>query len=155
MTTYSDSSTLNLSNPPRRDVAMLPAAGYLAIAFQNDNPGVWLAHCHVSPPLSLFIPPYHIITNLESFFFSPDWLAHIARFRSPARRARVRDRGHHGHGLVDRHLLDLERLPGQHWSRPGGLGCLNVAIRHRRVSPSHPQKTVVTDHSLFFLPTFF
>ncbi|KAH8159717.1 multicopper oxidase [Xylaria polymorpha] len=47
MATFSDSSALNLSNPPRRDVAMLPASGYLAIAFQNDNPGVWLAHCHI------------------------------------------------------------------------------------------------------------
>ncbi|KAI0400497.1 multicopper oxidase [Xylaria palmicola] len=47
MATFSDSSELNLSNPPRRDVAMLPATGFLAIAFQNDNPGVWLAHCHI------------------------------------------------------------------------------------------------------------
>jgi hypothetical protein len=29
----------NLNNPTRRDVAMLPAAGYLWIAFQVDNPG--------------------------------------------------------------------------------------------------------------------
>jgi hypothetical protein len=27
---------------------MLPAGGYLVIAFQADNPGVWLLHCHVS-----------------------------------------------------------------------------------------------------------
>ncbi|GAP84520.1 putative multicopper oxidase [Rosellinia necatrix] len=47
MATYTDASQLNLSNPPRRDVAMLPASGFLAIAFQNDNPGVWLAHCHI------------------------------------------------------------------------------------------------------------
>lgn len=47
MANYTDSSQLNLSNPPRRDVAMLPVSGYLAIAFQNDNPGVWLAHCHI------------------------------------------------------------------------------------------------------------
>ncbi|KAI3326116.1 multicopper oxidase [Xylariaceae sp. AK1471] len=47
MTTYTDVSQLNLANPPRRDVAMLPASGFLAIAFQNDNPGVWLAHCHI------------------------------------------------------------------------------------------------------------
>ncbi|KAI1284079.1 multicopper oxidase [Xylaria sp. FL0933] len=47
MATFSEDSPLNLSNPPRRDVAMLPATGYLAIAFQNDNPGVWLAHCHI------------------------------------------------------------------------------------------------------------
>ncbi|ORY68701.1 multicopper oxidase [Pseudomassariella vexata] len=45
--TYSDSTPLNLVNPPRRDVAMLPAAGFLVIAFQSDNPGVWLMHCHI------------------------------------------------------------------------------------------------------------
>jgi hypothetical protein len=26
---------------------MLPASGYLVIAFQTDNPGVWLMHCHI------------------------------------------------------------------------------------------------------------
>jgi len=45
--TYSTSTTLNLSNPPRRDVAMLPASGYLVIALYTDNPGAWLMHCHI------------------------------------------------------------------------------------------------------------
>ncbi|KAG0125732.1 Cupredoxin [Tuber indicum] len=36
------------SNPPRRDVAMLPGSGYMVIAFQTDNPGVWLLHCHIA-----------------------------------------------------------------------------------------------------------
>ena len=45
--TYSDSVTLNLANPPRRDTAMLPASGYLVLAFETDNPGVWLMHCHI------------------------------------------------------------------------------------------------------------
>lgn len=40
--------TLNYINPPRRDVAMLPANGYLVIAFITDNPGAWLMHCHVA-----------------------------------------------------------------------------------------------------------
>lgn len=26
---------------------MLPASGYLVIAYQIDNPGVWLMHCHI------------------------------------------------------------------------------------------------------------
>lgn len=43
-----DSSTINLINPPRRDVASLPANGYLAIAFKLDNPGAWLVHCHIA-----------------------------------------------------------------------------------------------------------
>jgi hypothetical protein len=40
--------TLKLDNPPRRDVALLPANGYLVIAFKADNPGVWLMHCHIA-----------------------------------------------------------------------------------------------------------
>lgn len=38
----------NLSNPPRRDVATVPAGGYMVIAFKMDNPGAWLMHCHIS-----------------------------------------------------------------------------------------------------------
>jgi len=40
--------TVNTQNPARRDVAMLPANGYLIIGFQTDNPGVWLMHCHIA-----------------------------------------------------------------------------------------------------------
>ncbi|KAF2006452.1 multicopper oxidase [Amniculicola lignicola CBS 123094] len=40
--------TFNFNNPPRRDVVMLPAGGYIAIAFKPDNPGVWLLHCHIA-----------------------------------------------------------------------------------------------------------
>ncbi|KAI1846020.1 hypothetical protein JX265_000944 [Neoarthrinium moseri] len=46
--TYNSSTvTLNLDNPPRRDTAMLPGNGYLVIAFQTDNPGAWIMHCHI------------------------------------------------------------------------------------------------------------
>lgn len=34
-------------NPPRRDVALLPANEFLVIAFKTDNPGVWLVHCKI------------------------------------------------------------------------------------------------------------
>ncbi|KAI1634228.1 putative multicopper oxidase [Biscogniauxia mediterranea] len=45
---YTDATTqLQLANPPRRDVAMLPKNGYLVIGFVTDNPGVWLMHCHI------------------------------------------------------------------------------------------------------------
>lgn len=44
---FDSSVALNLSNPPRRDVATLPAKGYLVIAFLTDNPGAWLMHCHI------------------------------------------------------------------------------------------------------------
>ncbi|KAJ5167971.1 Cupredoxin [Penicillium canariense] len=46
--TYSGSSDItSLTNPPRRDVAMLPSSGYLVVAFKTDNPGTWLMHCHI------------------------------------------------------------------------------------------------------------
>ncbi|KAI7210920.1 Laccase-3 [Hortaea werneckii] len=50
---YNSNVELNLENPPRRDVAMMPwdprrgLGGHLVIAFYTDNPGAWLAHCHV------------------------------------------------------------------------------------------------------------
>ncbi|KAI9719092.1 MAG: hypothetical protein M1812_003722 [Candelaria pacifica] len=35
-------------NPPRRDVVLLPAGGFVIIAFRADNPGSWLLHCHIA-----------------------------------------------------------------------------------------------------------
>ena len=43
-----DPQHFNFHNPPRRDVALLPSAGYLALAFRPDNPGIWLVHCHIA-----------------------------------------------------------------------------------------------------------
>lgn len=39
---------LNYANPPRRDVVLLPANGYVVIAFKRDNPGAWVLHCHIA-----------------------------------------------------------------------------------------------------------
>jgi FtsP/CotA-like multicopper oxidase with cupredoxin domain len=39
--------TVQTSNPPRRDTAMLMSLGYMFIAFETDNPGAWLMHCHI------------------------------------------------------------------------------------------------------------
>jgi hypothetical protein len=38
----------NLDNPTRRDVADCPIGGYVWIAFQINNPGAWLLHCHIA-----------------------------------------------------------------------------------------------------------
>ncbi|WQF88530.1 Putative multicopper oxidase, second cupredoxin domain-containing protein [Colletotrichum destructivum] len=51
--TYDSSVALQTVNAPRRDVAMLPASGYLVIGFYTDNPGVWLMHCHIGWHTSL------------------------------------------------------------------------------------------------------
>ncbi|KAK3329784.1 Cupredoxin [Apodospora peruviana] len=34
-------------NPPRRDTVNLPQNGFVVLAFQTDNPGSWLLHCHI------------------------------------------------------------------------------------------------------------
>lgn len=44
----SSPSTLTWQNPTRRDVALLPGGGWLALAFPTDNPGAWLMHCHIA-----------------------------------------------------------------------------------------------------------
>lgn len=59
-----DAPGLDYDNPARRDVAMLPAGGWLALAFQTDNPGAWLMHCHIVSPsyLNTFL---HSHTNTK------------------------------------------------------------------------------------------
>lgn len=54
-----DQSEFNLVNPPRRDVASLPGNGYLAIAFELDNPGACTYQFFFNPnpdPPSPFLP---------------------------------------------------------------------------------------------------
>ncbi|KAI1189730.1 laccase [Nemania serpens] len=46
--TAADKATLKGTNATRRDVTMLPANGWLVLAFQADNPGNWLFHCHIA-----------------------------------------------------------------------------------------------------------
>ena len=38
---------LDFNNPVRRDVAQMPGAGWLVMAYKTDNPGIWLMHCHI------------------------------------------------------------------------------------------------------------
>ena len=40
--------SLNFKNPTRRDTVQLPGSGWAVIAFQADNPGAWLMHCHIA-----------------------------------------------------------------------------------------------------------
>ena len=32
---------------------LLPAAGFLVVAFKTDNPGAWLMHCHIAWHLNM------------------------------------------------------------------------------------------------------
>lgn len=67
---FNNSQTLQYKNPPRRDVAMLPASGYLVIAFITDNPGAWLMHCHIG---------WHIGLGLGAQFLEePDKIAGLS-----------------------------------------------------------------------------
>ncbi|KAL4878340.1 multicopper oxidase-domain-containing protein [Aspergillus karnatakaensis] len=45
---YTPLVRLNRDNPPRRDTATMAGSGYLVIAFESDNPGSWLMHCHIA-----------------------------------------------------------------------------------------------------------
>ncbi|KAF1998379.1 multicopper oxidase [Amniculicola lignicola CBS 123094] len=54
-----DISRLSTNNPIRRDTATLPGGGYLVLAFESDNPGVWVMHCHI---------PFHLSAGLSVQF---------------------------------------------------------------------------------------
>nr|CDP29442.1 Putative laccase precursor [Podospora anserina S mat+] len=43
-----DGPALKIANPTRRDTTMLPAWGWLALAYRTNNPGAWLMHCHIA-----------------------------------------------------------------------------------------------------------
>lgn len=42
-----NTAALNFVNPPRRDTATLPGGGWLALAFQANNPGAWLMRTYL------------------------------------------------------------------------------------------------------------
>uniref|UniRef100_A0A0E0RC82 Laccase n=1 Tax=Oryza rufipogon TaxID=4529 RepID=A0A0E0RC82_ORYRU len=41
-----DPATYNLLDPPYQSTVSVPKAGWAAIRFRADNPGVWFMHCH-------------------------------------------------------------------------------------------------------------
>lgn len=70
--TYNASNLSPSSNPPRRDVALLPAGGYLVLAFKTDNPGAWLMHCHIGWHTNMglalhFVEQYDIARKLIDY----------------------------------------------------------------------------------------
>lgn len=82
---FNNSQTLNYKNPPRRDVAMLPASGYLVIAFITDNPGAWLMHCHIGWHVGLglgaqFLEEPDLIRN--TLGIGQDWKQECAQWNS-------------------------------------------------------------------------
>ncbi|RMD40677.1 hypothetical protein DV735_g4428, partial [Chaetothyriales sp. CBS 134920] len=74
--TFDNTQTLNYDNPPRRDVALLPASGYLVVAFNTDNPGAWLVHCHIAWHISLGLGAQFLVraSDIPSAIpFPDDW----------------------------------------------------------------------------------
>ncbi len=78
---------LNMDHPVRKDTVVVPPGGYAVIRFVADNPGVWLAHCHMVGVVGgdpgtqrpLASPPWAIsrFNALTFFFLSPrDKAAH-------------------------------------------------------------------------------
>ena len=45
---FTADTPLQLDNPSRRDVTNCPLNGHVVIAFQVNNPGAWLLHCHIA-----------------------------------------------------------------------------------------------------------
>ena len=72
---FNNSQTLNYINPPRRDVAMLPASGYLVLAFITDNPGAWLMHCHIAWHIGLGLGSQFLeeVDQIPKLPFDADW----------------------------------------------------------------------------------
>lgn len=88
-------SSLTLENAPRRDVVMLPASGYVVIAFKTDNPGVGFT---LSPKDTTGHNKGHFIyrnTNIIGLLVLVNALsysmAHVRRLRCSVPRARDRD----------------------------------------------------------------
>ena len=73
--TFNNSQKLSYSNPPRRDVAMLPASGYLVMAFITDNPGAWLMHCHIAWHIGLGLGAQFLeqADKIPDLPFDQDW----------------------------------------------------------------------------------
>ena len=66
----------------RKDTVIVPAGGYVVIAFQADNPGYWFMHCHMEVhqlegmaviiqeyPENQHQPPPYGINNVGNFFW--------------------------------------------------------------------------------------
>ncbi|KAJ2980988.1 hypothetical protein NQ176_g2301 [Zarea fungicola] len=70
--TYDSSQLTASANPPRRDVALLPPAGHLVLAFKADNPGAWLMHCHIGWHTNMglalqFVEQYSVARDLVDY----------------------------------------------------------------------------------------
>lgn len=131
--TYSsDSVTLELENPPRRDTAILPASGYLVLAFQTDNPGAWLMHVSNVPRHPFYLPQfssnaYCIIADLN--LIVPHRLAYLRGLCYAVGRPTERDSQlaqHNWKQYVGKQLCCLGQVRSGELPRGGRLRCIKV-----------------------------
>ena len=64
-----------------KDTTLLPLGGAMVIRFITDNPGVWLAHCHIDIHLEsgLYSPP----SNIAAHFQVPDYRLFLVYYVIP------------------------------------------------------------------------
>ena len=80
---YSDDGMTFRRNTIRKDTVIVPAGGYVVIAFRANNPGYWFLHCHIEShqlegmavliqeyPDSEHSPPPDGINNCTNFYWS-------------------------------------------------------------------------------------
>ncbi|XP_006649051.2 putative laccase-9 [Oryza brachyantha] len=58
-----DPATYNLVDPPYQNTVSVPKAGWAAIRFRTDNPGVWFMHCHFDR---------HVVWGMNTVFIVKD-----------------------------------------------------------------------------------
>ncbi|KAF2196616.1 hypothetical protein GQ43DRAFT_382858 [Delitschia confertaspora ATCC 74209] len=75
---------LKFTNPVRRDVAMLPASGWLVLAYPSDNPGAWLMHCHIAFHVSMGLSVQFLERKSEINLPAPgsEWYQTCTKFQN-------------------------------------------------------------------------
>ncbi|ORX33462.1 Cupredoxin [Kockovaella imperatae] len=72
---YEDSSSLNMTNPMRRDTVIIPAYGHLVLRIDTSNPGVWVFHCHITwhMEIGLLLAIVDLPDEIAAFETPNDW----------------------------------------------------------------------------------
>ncbi|XP_072954582.1 laccase-2-like [Typha angustifolia] len=60
-----DPARFNLVDPVERNTVQVPSAGWVAVRFLADNPGVWLMHCHLDVHLSWGLTMVWVVNDGE------------------------------------------------------------------------------------------
>ncbi|TXT04845.1 hypothetical protein VHUM_03928 [Vanrija humicola] len=74
---YGDSSTLNTTNPMRRDTILIQSYGHVVLRMIMDNPGIWAFHCHITwhMEIGLLLTLTNLPSKIAQFTLPDDLLA--------------------------------------------------------------------------------